>query len=349
MTLFYDNLVYSLQRYGGISTYWSELSQRMLQEQDLDIRFYETGHENTNICRSNLDIPASKIIHSNRAGLMVERFLKLPAHDAPNIFHSSYFRVPVKTGETRTVCTVHDFIHDLYFSGPRVWLHNMMKRRTVLQSDVIITVSEHTKRDLLRFYPKVKASSVKVIYNGVSDGFKILDATTIDAVRPYFLYVGVRDSYKNFDFAVQVAAAHPDMDLYMVGPPLSPKETMALNKALPGRYRIFTGVEDRVLNELYNAAFCLLYPSEYEGFGIPILEAMNAGCPFIALNKSAIPEVAGDAGVLLEGTDLDAGREAVRYIASHRAEVINKGKYQAAQFSWNACFDQTYQLYKSLQ
>ncbi len=224
-----------------------------------------------------------------------------------------------------------------------------MKRQTVLGSDMIITVSEHTKRDLLRFYPKVHASNVRVIYNGVSDSFKVLEKNTIASVRPYFLYVGVRDNYKNFNFAVQIAAAHQDMDMYLVGPPLSPKEILALNKDIKGRYKVFTGVEDSLLNELYNAAFCLLYPSEYEGFGIPILEAMNSGCPFIALNKSAIPEVAGNAGVLLEDTDLDEARQAVNYIASHRAEVISEGKRQAEKFSWNSCFEQTFKLYESLQ
>jgi mannosyltransferase len=200
---------------------------------------------------------------------------------------------------------VHDFVHDLYFSGPRVWLHNRMKKQAILESDVIIAVSQNTKVDLLKFYPQIKEARVKVIHNGVSENFKMLDKP-MRVERPFFLYLGLRDNYKNFGFAVKVAADNPEFDLTIVGPPLTAPEIALLEKTMPGRFNVFTGIDDLLLNELYNAAYCLLYPSEYEGFGIPVLEAMRAGCPFIALNKSAIPEVAGNAGVLyvsLIGTD----------------------------------------------
>lgn len=348
MTLFYDNLVYSLQHFGGISTYWYELTQRLLKEQELELKFYETGREQANICRKKLDIGQQQVIRSNRAGLLVERFLKLPAYPGPHLFHSSYFRVPVKTKQTKTICTVHDFIHDIYFSGPRLWLHNRMKRKAILESDLIITVSENTRKDLLRFYPNVDPAAVKVVYNGVSDSYRVLDLV-VNLKRPYFLSIGLRDNYKNFDFAVNLAAGYKDFDLYIVGPPLSTAEILVLEKKLPGRYKVFTGVDESLLNKIYNAAFCLLYPSEYEGFGIPILEAMRAGCPFIALNKSSIPEVAGDAGVLLEAADIDEARQAVEQINNNRAEIVGKGLRQAAKFSWGSCFNETYQLYKSLQ
>jgi len=348
MTVFYDNLVYSLQRYGGISTYWYELTTRLLKEPELDLRFYETGKELRNICRKKLNIPATQVMHSNRAGILMERFLNLPANTEPHLFHSSYFRVPVKTRQTSTVTTVHDFIHDLYFSGPRVWLHNLMKKKAILQSDVIITVSKHTRNDLLRFYPEVSPEKVKVIYNGVSENYRILE-NPLQLSRPFFLYVGFRDRYKNFDFAMKIAALRPDFDLYVVGPPLSVAEITLLDKALNGRYKVFSGIDEHLLNELYNGAFCLLYPSEYEGFGIPLLEAMRAGCPFIALNKSAIPEVAGDAGVLLEAADLDDAEQALQFIELNRPVLVNKGLQQVSKFSWSSCYEQTYQLYQSLQ
>jgi mannosyltransferase len=348
MTVFYDNLVYSLQHYGGISTYWYELTSRLLKESELELKFYETGREWRNICRKKLNIASTQVIQSNRAGILLERFLKLPPQTEPHLFHSSYFRIPVKTRQTSTVTTVHDFIHDLYFTGARAWLHNMMKRKAILQSDLIIAVSEHTRNDLLRFYPEVDPSRVKVIYNGVSAHYHLLEKP-IAARRPFFLYVGFRDAYKNFDFAVKIVAGQPDYDLYVVGPPLSKRESSMLEKVLKGHYKMFTGINENLLNELYNSAFCLLYPSEYEGFGIPLLEAMSAGCPFIALNRSAIPEVAGAAGVLLETADLDAAAEAISTITHHRQVMIDKGLQQAGKFSWNTCYNQTFQLYKSLQ
>jgi len=310
MTLCYDNLVYSLQPFGGISTYWYELTRRLLKVQELELHFYETGQEHRNVCRKRLDIATEQVIRSNRAGLLLERFLKLPAYPGPHLFHSSYFRVPVRNSSTRVVTTVHDFIHDIYFSGPRVWLHNRMKHSAIMESDLIITVSEHTKKDLMRFYPKLDEAKVKVIYNGVSESYRQLNFP-LPVRRPFFLFIGLRDHYKNFEFALDIVAEQPHLDLYVVGPALNALEKASLDKKLQGRYRCFTAIDEDMLNELYNAAFCLLYPSEYEGFGIPILEAMRCGCPFIALNKSAIPEVAGSAGVLLEAADLELARQAI--------------------------------------
>lgn len=348
MTLCYDNLVYSLQPFGGISTYWYELTRRLLKMQDLELRFYETGREHTNVCRKQLNIPQEQVIHSNRAGILVERFLKLPALPGPHLFHSSYFRVPQSKGHAHVVTTVHDFIHDIYFSGPRAWLHNRMKRSAIMRSDLIITVSEHTRKDLLRFYPSIDAGRVKVIYNGVSENYRRLEQP-MPVKRPYFLFIGLRDQYKNFDFAVDVAADQRGFDFYVVGPALNAAERALLEQKLPGRYRVFTGLDEAMLNELYNAAFCLLYPSEYEGFGIPILEAMRAGCPFIALNRSAIPEVAGAAGILLEAAELDLARAAIEQIRLDRPLLVDRGMLQSQLFSWQQCFEQTYQVYKSLQ
>ena len=348
MTLCYDNLVYSLQPFGGISTYWYELTQRMMKVQGLDLRFYETGGEHRNVCRKKLNIAAQQVIRSNRAGILVERFLKLPAYPNPHLFHSSYFRLPEKNSNAYVVTTVHDFIHDIYFSGPRVWLHNRMKRSAILASDLIITISEHTKKDLLRFYPHLDASKVKVIYNGASESYYRL-AQPMLVKRPYFLFLGLRDVYKNFGFAVDVVVDQPGYVLYVLGPPLNAHERAMMEQKLPGRYKVFTAVDEGMLNELYNAAFCLLYPSEYEGFGIPILEAMRAGCPFIALNRSAIPEVAGDAGILLEAAELELAREAIMRIQNNRPELISHGLQQAQCFSWERCFEQTYQVYESLQ
>ena len=347
MTLCYDNLVYGLQPFGGISTYWYELSRRLLELPDLELRFYETGAEHRNVCRRKLNIRQAQLIRSNRVSLQLERFLKLPACPGEYLFHSSYFRLPARKDNARIITTVHDFVHQIYFSGPRAWLHNHMKQRAIEASDLIITVSEHTKKDLMRFYPNLKEEKVKVVYNGVSEAFKQLD-NPVSPKRPYFLFMGLRDNYKNFDFAVDVVAEHPDYDLYVLGPKLSKAEGARLEKKLPGRYQTFTAIEASMLNTLYNGAFCLLYPSAYEGFGIPILEAMRAGCPFIALNRSAIPEVAGDAGVLLEAADLELARMAVKKIQDHRPELIHKGFSQAAQFSWDRCFNQTHQLYKDL-
>jgi len=349
MDLYYDNIVYDLQNVGGISSYWYELTKRLLGSEQVRMKFYETNLENNNILRQQLDLRNLPVARSASGIRLVERFRRLNDWDfeQPGIFHSSYFRVPVKRKNVKVVTTIHDFTHDFFFKGPRVWLHNFAKRRAILESDAIITVSENTKRDLIRFYPEVDARKVQVIYNGVSDDFKALSAAAQPAALS-LLYVGARDVYKNFNFAVQIAATQADAYLDIVGAALSPAEILYLDSKIKGRYRVHTSISTPDLNILYNQAACLLYPSSYEGFGIPLLEAMRAGCPFIALNGSSIPEVAGGAGYLLRSLDLDEARTALNNIIASRASYAEKGYRQSRKFSWDKCCDETYQLYQNL-
>lgn len=344
MKIVLDNLVYSLQNFGGISTYWYELSIRFLEDENLDILFYETGSEGENVYRKKMRINDSQIVKSNRGGLIFERFLNLPSYNKENIFHSSYFRIPKKNPKTTIISTVHDFTHDLFYSGPRVWLHNFMKKEMINQSDRIITVSNNTRNDLLNFYPNINPDKVHVIYNGVSDDFCVLNSPANGGV-PYFLFIGSREHYKNFDFAVQITSKFKAFNLFIVGAPLSKKELSYVSQQLGTRYKIITGAGTEELNLLYNNAFCLLYPSSYEGFGIPLLEAMRAGCPFIAMNWSSIPEVAGDAGVLLEERNMEHAEKAVEYIMNNRQMIIIKGLEQSQNFSWDKTFQETKLIY----
>jgi mannosyltransferase len=349
MNLYYDNIVYDLQAIGGISTYWYELSRRFLSSPEVNLKFYETKSRNNNMLRRKLDLPHGAVALSRNGTMLLERFRRLDDwnFDAPGIFHSSYFRVPAKNRMVKVVSTIHDFTHDLYFSGPRVWLHNFAKSRTIHESDTIITVSECTKRDLIRLYPDVDENKVQVIYNGVSDDFKQDDTIAVPE-RLSLLYVGARDKYKNFRFAVQVAAALPEAYLDIVGAPLSASEQIFLDAKLKGRYQLHTHVSSTELNQLYNQAACLLYPSSYEGFGIPLLEAMRAGCPFLALDRSSIPEVAGNAGFLLSALDLNEAKEAITTMMNSRALFSERGQQQSLKFSWDKCFHETDQLYKSI-
>ncbi len=348
MRLVYDNLIYSLQDVGGISTYWYELTQRFLREKGIDLRFYETGKKNSNLLRLKLPLSGEQVLKSRRTGVLLERFSRLPAIQEQNVFHSSYFRVPLKTSKTRVVTTVHDFTYDFYYNGPRVWLHNLVKRRAINESHVIIAVSTHTKNDLLNLYPHINPSTVKVIYHGASTDFKIQTTKQEYKDAPFFLFVGSRESYKNFDFAVKLAAAYKDFNLLIVGNPLSKQEQQMLVQRLGNRYQIYTGLNNTELNNLYNAAFCLLYPSSYEGFGLPLLEAMQAGCPFIALKSSAVPEVAGKAGILLNELSIEEALNAVEIIISNKQSIVEKGLSQSGKFSWDLCFTETYNVYKSL-
>jgi mannosyltransferase len=113
------------------------------------------------------------------------------------------------------------------------------------------------------------------------------------------LYVGSRAKYKNFDFLVE-SISETSYCLDICGAPLSIKEQEFLNQKLGiNRYKVYSNVDNATLNELYNQAKCLIYPSSYEGFGLPIVEAQKTGCPVIALNSSSIPEIIGETPLLL--------------------------------------------------
>ncbi|QDW26936.1 glycosyltransferase family 4 protein [Pedobacter sp. KBS0701] len=348
MRLLYDNLIYYLQKNGGISTYWYELTTRFLKEKEVLLNFYEYKLQEANGLRKQLAISPTQIITRKGIIPLLDRFLKLPGFDTSHIFHSSYFRIPEKTSNTTIVTTVHDFTHEKYYHGPRLWLHNYLKDKAINSSDAIITVSQFTKNDLLERYPYIDDSIVKVINHGASSDFRPLGDKEADTHTPFFLFVGARENYKNFNFAVKLTAACKDFRLYIVGDLLTGKEQQFLAKNLGGRFSVFSNIDRVKLNFLYNTAFCLLYPSSSEGFGIPILEAMQAGCPFIALHASSIPEVAGEAGILMHTLSMEEALHAVATIARDRRNLINTGMEQAKKFSWDICFNETYNLYRSL-
>ena len=351
MRVHYDNIVFSLQRAGGISTYWSELITRLLRD-SVDVSFDEFKHQN--IVRNTLAINEAALRNRGSKYLLLERFkaLKLPEQNQPFVFHSSYNRITNNKNASQ-VTTVHDFVHEKFYKGIRRSLHLMQKGKVLRAADRIITVSENTKRDLIQFHPGIPENKIKVIYNGVSEDFYPLDRATKLSLpevgqRPYLLYIGSREHYKNFNFTVDLLKETANFDLYIIGSALLKTELQYVNQQLPGRWKHFDHISNQRLNELYNTAFALIYPSLYEGFGIPLLEAMKAGVPFLALNNSAIPEVAGHAGIVLERADIGLFKEALDTLSSNRSALIEKGYIQAARFSWEKCYQETLSVYKEL-
>jgi len=351
MRIHYDNIVFSLQRAGGISTYWSELIHRLLRD-EIDVSFDECNHHN--IVRNTIDIKAAAVNTRGSKYLLLERFkvLQVPEQNQPFVFHSSYNRI-TNNKHAAQVTTVHDFVHEKFYKGIRRSLHLMQKGKVLRAADQIITVSENTKRDLMQFHPNIPEERIKVIYNGVSEDFYPLaenEKTKLPdfAGKPYLLYIGSREHYKNFKFTVDLLKESADFDLYIIGSALLKTEVQYLMQQLPGRWKHFDHISNQRLNELYNSAYALIYPSLYEGFGIPLLEAMKAGVPFLALNNSAIPEVAGNAGILLERSDITLFKDALQTISSNRAQLIKIGYEQSAKFSWEKCYQETLSVYKEL-
>lgn len=349
MHIYYDNIIYSLQKVGGISLYWSELGSRLMSK-DTDTSFY--GYPNQNIFAKQLGNKVEKeTFLSYKLGRYLKFFKKLPKG---SVFHSSYYRI-AKQKNVVNITTVHDFTYEYYRTGLARFIHSWQKSRAINKSDGIICISESTKKDLMKFYPYIEEDSIRIIYNGVGDDFLKLDTSSnylngkLEKLKDkkYILYVGDRSSYKNFNIAVQTVNQLKDYHLVVVG---GGDLNEAEIKSIKNEYFHFQGVEPKELNIIYNNAFCLLYPSSYEGFGIPLVEAMKAGCPVVSTNISSIPEVVEDAAFLVDEINAnDFIKEILKLEdADFRNVLINKGINQAKKYSWDKCADETYEFYDKI-
>ena len=347
MKIIYDNLIFSWQRFGGISVVWSNLLQRMLQRQaNIGILEYESAEEH-NISRKSLSIPSNIITTLDKRFLKLKRYLNpspsLIKEQEKFIFHSSYYRT-MNHPDAVNITTVHDFSYELFESNKLArFIHCWQKHRAIRHSDHIVCISENTRKDLFRILPDISANKVSVIYNGIDSRFHQIPNHT--ASQNFVLYVGKRDRYKNFNALINPLA---QLGLYLkiVGPQLTTEEIKTM-KTAGLKYDYCGVVSDEQLNQLYNDAFCLLYTSLYEGFGLPILEAQQAGCPVIAYNASSIPEVIGDKRLLLNSITKEELEEKIAILNSplHRKKIIEKGIQNAARFSWDKMVDEYEKLY----
>ena len=307
MNVIFDNIIFSLQRFGGISVVWNELLQRAQADKELNLT--ELDYRNERLYRR------------------LERY-RIPDYMAekPSVFHSSYFRVLPQAG-VHNVTTVHDLTYHFYRKGLPKAVHLWEEARALKHSEAIICISENTKRDLLTFYPWVKEETIHVIYNGVSDDFYPIK--NIEK-KGYLLFIGNSSvSYKRYDIAQEVAK-RTGLDLVTA-----------------------RNVTSEELNKLYNEALCLLYPSDYEGFGLPILEAQKAGCPVIAQNYSSVPEVIGKGGLIVEHSSTEKivqqMVEKVNEVQSRPMQgIIAAGIENAKRFSWDNTYEQTKNVYRQL-
>ena len=346
MRLHIDGIIFSLQQHGGITVYFRELLSRFKHE-----------HQTT----LTLEAPLQQVIDSTlfpsvrrveRGARWQERLR--PARDSGDratVFHSSYYRRPVRGG-TPTVVTVHDFVYQRFVRGPRGWARRWLMNSAINQAQHIICISEATRQDLLEFCSIRSDQRVSVIHNGVSDVFRLLNLGTMVGNRPFILFIGQRGGYKNFDLALQALTLLPDLELHCVGGGALRREELAgHDEETQRRVRHLGFVSDEQLNELYNSAFCLLYPSSYEGFGIPVLEAMRSGCPVVSIDSKAVVEIGGNALCVSEhASDPAALAEAVLRLDDNeeRKRIRALGLARSHQFSWDQCFAQTLAVYRSL-
>lgn len=344
----FDNIVFALQKAGGISVVWQKILDGALKSTKFERTFLE--YPNVNIFREGINIPENEIIQDTLGFLNCKRYINPTCRNVKKdfIFHSSYYRT-CNHPLAKNVTTVHDFTYDYFSHGIRKFVHCYQRNRAIVNSDAIVCISKNTKRDLLNFLPEVDPQKINVIYNGVSEEYKPLDHKNQHYNR-HIMFLGARGGYKNFRFAVE-AIKHTSLNLLICGNELSNDETLFLNKVLgQKRYEMKVRPTNQELNELYNSVFCLLYPSSYEGFGIPVLEAQRAGCPVIALNASSIPEIIGNNGLLMNTLTFSDFNNKISILEDlkNREEMIEAGLENARQYSWDKMSQEYLDLYDSL-
>jgi glycosyltransferase involved in cell wall biosynthesis len=271
-------------------------------------------------------------------------------HDPSGI---SPFLVPNWLGRFGRVVTIHDMVPFIY-PETHLWLTNFLFRRYIPRTlrfvDRVVTVSDASKRDIERFLP-IAPDRVTRIHCGVSEQFRpqvpdrivsVLDRYGV--ARPYILVVGVLAARKNLEAAFEafarLKAAGLPHRLVVVGRKAWKAEGIfqRLEALGLGEEVVLTGyVEDTDLPALYAGADCFIFPSLYEGFGLPLLEAMACGVPVVASNASSLPEVAGDAGLLVDPRDVDGFASAMHRVVAEPGlanDLRERGFARARQFTW---------------
>lgn len=342
-----DGIAFSIKnRIGGITVYLENLIN-LLKNQKIYLKILNVQRKQSN--NFILDLPQH--IVSCRNHRLFERYRPVNKINT-KIFHSSYYRWS-NDKNVKNIITVYDFIYENNSYGIAKIIHLLQKNIAVKKSHAVICISNYTKKLFIKKYPRYPRQNIYVTHLAANPLIyqKTMTLNNKSPHRPFVLFVGNRSGYKNFNFAIESLALLQNIDLVCVGGgPFTKNEQSLLIKKLPNRYYHKVHCSTHKLNNLYNEAVCLLYPSLNEGFGIPVVEAMQAGCPFIAMKRTSIPEVAGKAGILLCNLNPKNCALSIKKCMhpEKRLQLQQLGITQSKKFSWEMTVASTIQIYKNV-
>ena len=288
--------------------------------------------------------------------------------ERPDVYHAPHYVLPPAV-RCRSVVTIHDCIHLMFpqylpsraayaYARASMWA-------AARRSDRILTVSEASKRDILHFF-NVKPEKIVVVYNAIDEHFsatpseeqvaRIRERYQLD--HKFVLYVGNIKPHKNLVRLIeafsQLRRTHDDLKLLIIGDEISklPALRRAVHRNKLHKFVRFLGyLKDDTLTVLYRLASVFVFPSLYEGFGLPPLEAMASGTPVVTSNVSSLPEVTGDAAVLVDPYDVDSISDGMRRILDDprlAEELRIKGLKRAREFSWERSVEKTQRVYREV-
>ena len=365
MRIAFDHQAFCLQKTGGISRYFFHLAEQLAILGE-GVGVFSPLYRNQYARQLQ-----QKIVHGGYVkdypprcadaavelnGVVARRQLRAWQ---PDVVHETYFsNTQSGSDKTPVVLTVFDMIGELGLDAEAptpAELKRSKKYAAVKRADHVICISEHTRQDLIRLY-EVASEKTSTIHLGCEFNTQ-LDKKETNTNRPYLFYVGLRSGYKNFMRFLRAVAANAQLKeqfdiVAFGGGPFNPAEQNLIQE-LDLRFDQVrhTSGDDTTLAERYRNATALIYPSCYEGFGLPPLEAMANQCPVVSSHTSAMPEVIGDAAEFFDPLDLDSIASAIQNVVNSQTrtnELIAKGLARVEQFNWQTCAAQHLALYKSL-
>lgn len=381
MKILFDHQIFTLQKYGGISRYFYELISRLDKFESVEIKHSILYSNNVYLDKSFCHQPYLNYENwlfpgyfrgKNRLLKLFQYFRFAPNHNREmetyleshlssgkiDLFHptyyNSYFIKLVNQCKVPYILTVHDLIHEKfpYFFED---VHQILreKKDTITHARRIIAISESTKKDIIEFF-NYPSDQIDVVYHGNLELNLGIPKDILDKEN-YILFVGNRDYYKNFLFFIESIKSlmrdNPNLKIIAAGGgPFSEKELTHFEKLrLNSRIIHRNFKNDSELFDLYQKAVLFVFPSLYEGFGIPLLEAMAAGCPVVCSNTSSFLEVACDAAKYFDPTNAESIEHAVTEVYRKRdiqLSLREKGFENRKRFSWNKTTEQTVGSYR---
>lgn len=363
----FDYQAFFIQEYGGITRYYSKLAGALNALEGVESRIFAPLHINAYLA----DMPAGVVrgldVRNRPRRKKLFRGINAAVSRIqmglyrPSVVHETYYSLRTATPRgVPVVATVHDMIHERFSAMyRRTDRTSRLKRAAVDRADHVVCVSHSTRNDLMEYFhtPEEKISVVHHGFEAFGAGDVAGNLHALAAGRPYFLYVGHRSIYKNFDNFIRAFASSGELrrnySVVCVGGGAFRDEERRTFSALglDASQVVQVAGDDAALAHCYKHAFALVYPSLYEGFGIPPLEAMSLDCPVICSHSSSIPEVAGTAAEYFDPASLDSMREALERVAdspSRRSELVRLGRERYRLFTWSRCARETLAVYERL-
>ena len=358
MKIAFDYQIFYLQKFGGISKYYYNLALNLIENNPetkifapIFKNFYGKDLAKKNILKGKYisDYPrfTSKLI--NKLNFHLSDFYLKKFN--PDIFHITYFNQAYRNKlNTKNILTVYDLIHEKY---SHYYDYSYPKKKALEYADHIICISENTKSDLLKYY-NVDEKKISTIYLGVDNNH--FGINKIKRNKKYILYVGERSKYKNFkNFIVSFSKSKmllENFDIICFGGGQFNSNEIKYFKDLkiPENSIFYFSGDDQYLKSFYLGAEFLIIPSFYEGFGLPLIEAMSFNCPVLCSKTSSLEEISGDAAIFFDPNKYEDMKVTMEnfIIKTDKEDIIKKGRINSLKYTWKKCTNETLKIYKNI-